>query len=170
MHIQTHVMSGWCVADLLDLTPRERLFAMLAASAADFDGLGILISGDYYTAWHHVLGHNLLFGTVLASVLAVFSTHGVKAFGLYLALFHLHLMLDYYGSGPGWGIFYFWPFSDREIQNPQAWAFFSWQNLCAAGVFLLWVIAIIFKSGRTPLELLMPSLDRKIVRFFNRNA
>ena len=49
-------MSGWCVADLFELTARERLFAMVAASAADLDGLGILISYDDYVAYHHVLG------------------------------------------------------------------------------------------------------------------
>lgn len=40
MHIQTHIVSGWCAANLLDLTPRERALAMVAASAADLDGLG----------------------------------------------------------------------------------------------------------------------------------
>ena len=105
-----------------------------------------------------------------AGVLAAFSTHRVKAFCLFLALFHLHLILDYFGSGPGWGIRYLWPFSDWEIINPNAWEFLSWQNLCAAGLFLLWTVAIVIKSGRTPLELIMPSLDQKIVRAFRRNV
>ena len=82
--------------------------------------------------------------------------------------FHLHLVLDYFGSGPGWGIHYFWPFSNYEILNPYAWNFLSWQNLCAAAFFLLWTIAIIVKSKRTPLEVIMPSLDQKIVQAFNR--
>lgn len=170
MQVQTHVMSGWCAADLFELTARERLFAMIAASAADLDGLGILISYDDYVAYHHVLGHNLPFGLVVAGVLATFSTHRVKAFCLFLALFHLHLILDYFGSGPGWGILYLWPFSNREILNPNAWEFLSWQNLCAAGLFLLWTVAIVIKSGRTPLELIMPSLDQKIVRAFRRSG
>ncbi len=170
MQVQTHVMSGWCIADLFDLTARERLFAMVAASAADLDGLGILVSYDDYVAYHHVLGHNLLFGTLVSAVLAAFSTHRAKAFGLFLALFHLHLILDYFGSGPGWGIHYFWPFSRMEIINPDAWNFVSWQNILAASLFLLWTLAIIVKSKRTPLELIMPSLDQKLVRFFNRQA
>ena len=168
MQIQTHVMSGWCVADLLDLTPRERLFCMVAASVADLDGLGIVVSYDAYAAYHHVLGHNLLFGLVSSAVLARFSTHRSKGFWLYLALFHLHLVLDYFGSGPGWGIYYLWPFSNYEIINPDAWGFVSWQNLSAAGLLLLWTIAIIFKSKRTPLEAIMPSLDKQIVQLFNR--
>ena len=144
------------------------MFAMIAASAADLDGLGIVISQDDYVAFHHVLGHNLMFAVVTASVLTIFSTHWLKAFGLFLALFHLHLVLDYFGSGPGWGISYFWPFSRYEILNPNAWEFFSWQNLCAAGVFLFWTIAIIFRNRRTPLEAIMPVLDQKIVRVLKR--
>lgn len=169
MQIQTHVMSGWCSADSFNLTPRERMFCMVAASVADLDGLGILVSQDAYVAYHHLLGHNLLFGVVSSAMLTGFSTHRSKVFWLYLALFHLHLVLDYFGSGPGWPIYYWWPFSNREIVNPNGWEFLSWQNFCAAGAFLIWVIAIIFKSKRTPLEAIMPSLDKKIVRAFNRN-
>lgn len=47
-------------------------------------------------------------------------------------------------------------------------AFVSWQNSCAAGFFFLWTIAIIFKSKRTPLEYMMPSLDGELVQAFNR--
>ena len=123
---------------------------------------------DDYVKYHHVLGHNLLFGVVVSAILAVFSVHRAKAFWLYLGLFHLHLVLDYFGSGSGWGIHYLWPFSSLEILNPDAWNFFSWQNLCAAAGFLVWTIAIISRCGRTPLEFIMLSLDRQIVRLFQR--
>ena len=43
MHIPTHLMSGWCIASLFDLTLRERLLCMLAASAE------IPNPGDYKT-------------------------------------------------------------------------------------------------------------------------
>ena len=161
-------MSGWCVADLFDLTPRERLFAMIAASAADLDGLGILISIDYYAAYHHVLGHNLLFAVITSSVLTPFCTHRSKAFFLFFALFHLHLFLDYLGSGPEWPIYYLWPFSGLAIRNPQSWEISSWQDICAAGIFFLWLLAIAIRRGRTPLEAIMPSLDQKIVRTLKR--
>ena len=60
-------MSGWCVADLFDLTPKERLFCMAAASVADVDGLGILVSQDAYLTYHHLLGHNLWLAPALAN-------------------------------------------------------------------------------------------------------
>lgn len=166
MHIQTHILSGWCVADCFDLTPRERFLAMVAASSADVDGLGILVSIECYAEYHHVLAHNALFGGLLATVLAVFSMHRIKAFWLFLALFHLHLILDYYGSGLGWGIRYLWPFSNHEVLNPNAWELASWQNMCTTVALLVWTVVIAIKRRRTPLEVIMPSLDQKFVMAF----
>ncbi len=163
MHIQTHVMSGWCAASLLPLTPRERLFAMIAASAPDLDGLGIIGGMETYVAWHHLLGHNLLFAVLCAAILTFWSTNRARAFGLYFALAHLHFVMDYYGSGPGWGIPYGWPFSSRVWLNPASWDLFSWQNSVAAGLCLLWCLAIARWQKRTPFENLMPSLDRQLV-------
>lgn len=166
MHIQTHLLSGWCAADCFDLTPRERLFAMVAASAADLDGLGIVVSIECYAGYHHVLAHNVFFGGLLATVLAAFSTHRLKAFVLFLTLFHLHLVLDYYGSGLGWGIHYLWPLSQNQILNPNAWELVSWQNISTTAVLLAWTVLIAMKKRRTPLEAIMPSLDQKLVMAF----
>lgn len=166
MHIPTHIMSGWCVASCFDLSPRERLGCMIAAAAPDLDGIGILIGGtdgDAYQLYHHLLGHNLLFVALVAITLATISTHGLKAFFLYVALGHLHLLMDYFGSGPGWGIAYFWPFSRRGFKTDLAWEFFSWQNLTAACALLIWTILIARRQGRTPVELITPDLDRKFV-------
>lgn len=163
MHIQTHVMSGWCVANCIALTPRQRLFAMIAASAADLDGLGLVAGVDYYVRYHHLLAHNFTFGLILAAVLAAFSRHRFGVLCLYLGLFHLHLIMDYFGSGPGWGIVYAWPFSEASYQYQNAWELASWQNFVAAAALLLWTLLIAIKRGRTPLEAIMPSLDRKVV-------
>jgi hypothetical protein len=141
---------------------------MLAASLADLDGLGILVSQELYWDYHHKLGHSLLSGLVLSAGLAIFSAHRFKAFLLYLGLFHLHLVLDYLGSGPGWPLYYLWPFSSREILNPHAWPFFSWQNISAAVAFLAWVLMIAVRHGRTPLEAIMPRLDRQLVERLGR--
>ena len=62
MQIQCHIMSGWCSANLLNLTAKERFFAMLAASLPDLDGVTILLGQKAYWATHHIYGHNLLFG------------------------------------------------------------------------------------------------------------
>jgi hypothetical protein len=154
-------MSGWCVANIFDLTPRERLFSMIAATAADVDGLGRIVSEEAYWRFHHILGHSLAFAMVISMLLAAFSTHRAKSFVIYLALAHLHLLMDFFGSGPGWGIAYFWPLS----AHPYAWEFFSWQNITTAGVLLAWTMVIAARKGRTPLELITPDLDQRFVRW-----
>jgi hypothetical protein len=96
------------------------------------------------------------------------STRRLLAFFGYLACFHLHLVLDYFGSGPGWPIHYFWPFSDAKWGNADAWPLSSWQNTTAAALLLVWTVWIAVRHGRTPLELLMPSLDEKAIAWIDR--
>ena len=168
MHIPTHILSGWCVASVLKLTPRERFFAMVAAAVADVDGIGKIISENLYQDLHHKLGHNVFFAIVVSIVLTIFSTHRVKAFALYLLLTHVHLLLDYYGSGPGWPIWYLWPVNDFKFKNENAWEFFSWQNISAGYGMVALTFFLSWKHRRTPLEFVMPSLDHKLVTMLHR--
>lgn len=164
MHIQTHILSGWCVANCLPFSPRQRLLAMLAATLPDLDGLGIAFGQKAYWDYHHILGHNLAFAILLSIVLTLFArTRHLLCVGTFFTLVHLHLLMDYWGSGPGWPICYFWPFDRRQWINPDAWPFYSWQNIGAFFVLLGWTVAIAVWRRRTPLELLMPSLDRRLV-------
>jgi inner membrane protein len=156
-------MSGWCVANLFRLTPQERFCCMLAASLADIDGIGILVSRSLYWDWHHLLGHNLPFAIAISLAMLPLSKHRLKAPLIYLGLAHLHLLMDYFGSGPGWPIYYLWPFSNGKVLNGHAWEFFSWQNITIAAALLAWTIAIAVRKSRTPLEYLMPALDQKLV-------
>lgn len=168
MHIQTHVMSGWCLGNCFSLTARERLFCMLAASLMDLDGLGFFISQEAYWEYHHKLGHNLLFGLVLAGILTLFSSHRLKAFLIYVGLFHLHLVLDYFGSGPNWPLYYLWPFSQWSVDNGWVWPFYSWQNSSVGLAFLAWVVIIAVRARRTPLEAIMPKLDAQLVDWMRK--
>lgn len=137
---------------------------MLAATLADLDGLSILGGERAYQDWHHVLGHNIFFALLFCSVLAAFSRQIGKSFLLYLALAHLHLVMDYFGSGPLWRIYYLWP-ADRHwyVTFSGAWEFFSWQNISTAAAFLVWTVLIAIYQRRTPLEAIMPRLDRQLV-------
>jgi hypothetical protein len=168
MHIPTHILSGWVIGNAVPLRPRERLMCMLAASLADIDGLGIIFGDDLYQRWHHVACHGIVFGFILSIILTSFSTgkslRRVGLFSLYLVLFHLHLLMDYYGSGPGWPIVYLYPLSDWRIVNWNAWELSSWQNIVTAYALLAVTVGVAIRCKRTPLEVLMPSLDAKLVR------
>ena len=169
MHFQTHVLSGWCVANLFPLSPTQRLAAMIVAAAADVDGLGILFGQETYWRFHHTFGHNVAFGLILSAVSAYRSGKRVSIFLLYISLFHLHLLMDFFGSGPGWPIVYFWPFSRHALDNrPWSWAFYSWQNITTAFGLVAWTGVIAFRCGRTPLEIVMPNLDRQLVHMLRR--
>jgi hypothetical protein len=177
MHLQTHILSGWCVGNCLPLSGRQRLFCMIAASVADIDGISRLAGQKAYWDYHHTLGHNLPVAMVIAVALAApalfeASAHrmarGALLLLLYLGLFHLHLVMDYYGSGPGWPIVYFWPFSKFKFVNYDTWEFYSWQNISAAAALIACTILIVYWRRRTPLEVLMPNLDRQLVALMRR--
>jgi inner membrane protein len=164
MHIQTHILSGWCAANCFNTTPRQRMAAMIAAASCDIDGVSYLFGQKAYWTYHHTFGHNLFFGLLISTILAAWARSRIGTFLLCLGLVHLHLYMDYWGSGPDWHIHYLWPRWEPIWRNPQAWEFFSWQNLTVFFALLLWTIAIARFAGRTPLELVMPRLDRELVR------
>jgi len=168
MHIQTHVMSGWCFANCFQLNARERFLCMLAASLPDCDGLGIVFGQEAYWDYHHVLGHNFLVAVLLSLALAGFSNQKLKCFAVYLGLFHLHLLMDYFGSGEGWGILYLWPFRSDSYESERCWPLYSWQNLCFGAFFLAWTLLVAVRKKRTPLEWPMPGLDKKLVAALSR--
>jgi len=165
MHLPTHILSGWCAANLFRLSPRERLFCMIAATGADIDGISFLFGQNAYWHWHHVGAHNIFFAILMSALLAAFSNRRRTAFLLYLALAHLHLVMDYYGSGVGWPIFYLWPASDWKLKNPNAWEFLSWQNIVVLAGFIAWTIVITVRQRCTPFELIAPEVDQRILRW-----
>src|SRR5437868_14951545 len=123
MHIQTHILSGWCIANCFRTNPRQRLFAMLAATMADVDGVGYIFRTQWYVDYHHVLTHGIAFGLPLSLILAAYSPAKIWSFLLYFGLFHLHILLDFLGSGREWHIHYFWPIITRGYCWEVGWAF-----------------------------------------------
>lgn len=165
MHIPTHILSGWCAANYLRCDARQRLLAMIAATAADVDGVSILLGQNAYWAYHHTFGHNFFFALAGALVLTALTPRRSGrwfSFTIYFALFHLHLLLDYFGSGPGWDIHYLWPLASLTFTNRRAWPFYSWQNLSFFLVLLLWTVWIAWRQRRTPLELIAPRLNHEL--------
>ena len=73
----THFFAGWLVANLDDLNRRDRLLVTLAGIVPDLDGLGIVPDFltrhsaqplNWWSDYHHLFGHNLLFGLAAASL------------------------------------------------------------------------------------------------------
>lgn len=167
MHIPTHILSGWCVANLFpQFSAKERLMAVLAASLPDLDGLGLIWSEDAYHAVHHIWGHNLLAAVLVSGLLSLAARRRLMCFIVCLFLFHLHLLMDFYGSGQGWGIAYGWPFSDRYYETEHAWSLGGWQNYVTLAVLVVWSWWLLRRKRRTPFEYFAPAIDRAFLNVF----
>jgi inner membrane protein len=159
MQLLTHALAGWCIGNLVATSPNERLGCIAISCAPDVDALSLMWGTDAYRRLHHVLTHNLPFAVCASAALTRLTQGRLKVFCLYLLLFHLHLLMDLFGSGATWGIAYLWPLSSRYFAVSEAWDLRSWQNLVLLGVSLVWTIWIAARFQRTPLEVIAPRLD-----------
>ncbi len=162
-----HAQLSWLGAQRLP-DRRDRLLVTLAGLAPDLDGLTLLVGEDLYGQWHHVLTHGFVSALVIAAALAAFATRRLAVFGLGLAAFHLHLACDLLGSGPGWPLYYFWPFSRHEWFWDGQWDLASWQNTLIGLGATLAVLACALPYGRTVVELFSLKADAQVVAALRR--
>lgn len=164
MHLLTHFLAGWSVANLARVPPKERAVCMGVSLLPDLDGLSLLGGVEAYQNYHHLVAHNITVGAVAVAALTWLFGSSVKAAVTYLLLFHLHLLMDIFGSGPGWGIAYFWPWDGASIVSKHAWSFSGWQNYVTLLVLIGWALFIAVRHRRTPLEYIAPRLDRGVLK------
>jgi hypothetical protein len=170
MHPVTHVLAGWCAGNLLTLTPKERALCIVASLLPDIDVLSLIAGVPAYHAYHHVLAHGLTFGLVATLATTWLTRCSPKASAMFFALFRLHLVMDLFGSGPGWGIAYLWPWSDRMIYSSHAWSFSGGQNWVAFLLVAAWNVVIALVYRRTPLEWLASRLDALAVNILKKKS
>lgn len=174
MHLTTHLLAGWAVATATPLDRRERFGVVLAGVGADLDAAGIgpelATRGalDWWSRYHHVLGHNLFAGLALSAAAASTSRRPLRVGLLALASFHLHLLGDLVGArGPdgwSWPIHYAWPLDDTAgLQWGGQWPMDSWPNVVITGVLLAWALGVAVRRGVTPVDLFSPRADRPVV-------
>lgn len=111
-----------------------------------------------------MLAHNLLFGAIVTAIAARWIGFRAGPLALVFAAFVSHLVGDYFGSGPGWGISPYLPFSSHEYLFDGAWELVSWQNTTIGAAFIVLTLVIAARRGYTPLETLLPSVDRAVVQ------
>lgn len=157
-----HAELSWLGAQKLG-DRRDRVLVTLGGVLPDLDGLTLLGGQDLYGQWHHVLTHGLLSALAISTALALLAKRKWAVFGLALAAFHLHLFCDLVGSGPGWPLYYFWPFSrDQQFWSGQ-WDLASWQNGVIGLGATVAVLACALPLGRTAVELFSLKTDAKVV-------
>jgi inner membrane protein len=176
MNPVTHFFTGWLVANTADLSRRDRAIVTAASVIPDLDGLGLvadLVSGDtvagyyWYTRFHHVVGHNLVFGLLIAAAAFAAARRTYMTALLALAAFHLHLAGDLVGSkGPGdsfWAIPYLWPFSAREWWWEGQWMLNAWPNVAITVALLALTLYLAWRRGFSPVGLFSERADRAFV-------
>lgn len=142
---------------------RDRVLVTLAGVVPDVDGLSLLGGVEAYTKWHHVLTHGLVAAVVVAVLFGALARRRLVVGALSFAAFHLHLLCDLAGSGPGWPITYLAPFSRAETMWSGQWNLASWQNSVIGLAATLMVLACALPFGRTLVELFSVKVDSKVV-------
>ena len=157
-----HAELSWLGAQKL-ADRRDRILVTLGGVLPDLDGLTLLGGEDLYGKWHHVLTHGVLSAVVISGALALLAKRKAAVFGLAFAAFHLHLVCDLLGSGPGWPIHYLWPFSLEEWGWSGQWDLASWQNTLIGMSATIAVLACALPFGRTAVELFSLKVDAQVV-------
>jgi hypothetical protein len=111
-----------------------------------------------------VVSHNFVAAGLVTLAAFALAHRRLPVAGLALLAFHLHLLCDLAGSGPGWPVSYLWPFSSREWGWSGQWDLASWQNAVIGLAATLACLATAFPFGRTFVEVFSLRADASVVR------
>jgi hypothetical protein len=179
----THFLVGWTVANAApSLSKRDRALVTWASVVPDIDGWGIIAEWttrnsthplNWWSDYHHVLGHNIGFALLFSVIAAVFAKQKVITTLLVFVSFHLHLLGDLVGArGPDgfqWPIPYLLPFSKQpELVWSGQWALNAWPNLLITALLLIVTIVLARNRGYSPLQLFSTRLDDVFVSTLRR--
>jgi hypothetical protein len=175
----THFLMGWAVANMVpSLTKRERAFVTLASVVPDIDGLGIIAEKltqnsshplNWWSDYHHILGHNIGFALLVSVVAAAFGRQKLKVLLLVFLSFHLHLIGDLVGArgpdGDQWPIPYLLPFSNHmQLTWSGQWALNAWPNIVVTAALIATTVVLARVRGFSPLEMFSAKADTAFVR------
>jgi membrane-bound metal-dependent hydrolase YbcI (DUF457 family) len=142
--------------------------AVLAASVApDIDGLTVLFGTGPYDRLHHLLSHNALFSLVVSALAVLLCRRSrVKVFLFTQVAFYLHYFGDYFFTK--YPLYWLYPFSDRPFYTEHSVWVGHPVNQVLNVVILALVGVMAWRTGRSPLEVLSPNLDRRLVNYLLR--
>ena len=183
MHIVTHLLVGWTLAEHTTKSPRDRALITWASVVPDLDGLGLLVdfvapwfgwTVQWYERYHHVLGHGLPAALVCTVIFACFARQRLATACLVFVSFHLHLLGDLLGSRGGsesaiWSVHYLSPLSDAmTVSWSGQWPLTSWQNTTLTVALMVYALALAIRRGYSPVGLFSQRGDSAFVETVRR--
>jgi inner membrane protein len=174
----THFFMGWAVANSApSLTKRERAMVTWAGVVPDVDGLGIVAERltqysahplNWWSDYHHVLGHNIGFAVATSVAAAIFARQKCTTAFLVFISFHLHLIADLVGArgpdGDQWPIPYLLPFSNSwQLTWTGQWALNAWPNFVITGTLIAVTLVLAWQRGFSPLEIFSRKADSILI-------
>ena len=174
----THFLASWLVASVPWLERRDVALVTFAGVAPDLDGLGAIPELltrhtshplDWFSRYHHLLAHNLIFAVLVAIVVFALSQRRWLTTALAFLAVHLHFAMDLLGSrgpdGYNWPIPYLEPFSSKlQLAWSGQWTLNSWQNVVLTCVLICLTIYRAIQTGSSPVAIFSPSADRRVVQ------
>jgi len=160
-----HLLIAWLIANIVETDVRTRRFALIAGVISDIDGFPVLFNQELFRTYHHTFGHTLVFGVVIAAVLAMFLKRKKIGFSILMLAFVAHLGGDIAGA---WTVPVFAPFIPTEFSTSPYVSSDVIEGIIYPVVLILAVvgaIVILLKKKRTPMEFLSEKYDAMMVNF-----
>lgn len=176
MNPATHYLSGWLLANTVQLDRRDRAIVTIGAIIPDLDGLGLVVEIAtrntrhpllWWSDYHHIL-HNIGFAGAYTLLAIALTRHRSRVGLLALAAFHIHLIGDLLGArgpdGDPWPLPYLLPFSSAwQLAWEGQWALNAWPNFALTGVGLALTFYLAWSRGYSPVEMISPRADAAFV-------
>jgi inner membrane protein len=178
MHVVTHLLMGWTLAEHTVRDRRDKALVAWAAVVPDLDGAGLIVDWigsafgqqwGLYEQFHRMALHGLPGALVVTALFTWFAQDRRTAAPWVLVSYHTHLVCDVLGSRGGgatdfWPIHYLMPVSEAlTFQWNGQWPLTSWQNTTITVVLMTWAIALAIRRGTSPVGLFSRRADGHFV-------
>lgn len=183
MHVATHLLIGWTLAEHTTKSPRDRALITWASVVPDLDGLGLLVDAlvqqfggtmQWYDRFHHYLLHGLPGALLCTGLFVCFASERIRAACLILVSYHLHLLGDLLGSRGGgetaiWPVHYLAPLSEElTFAWSGQWPLTGWQNTTLTVVLMIYVLGLAVRRGYSLVGLFSTRADIVFVETLRR--
>ena len=170
MNTEAHLAVGWILAHAGGAeTRRFRRLVVFAALAPDLDVLSYVGGPNLYAKLHHALGHNLFVATLLSGFcVAMYRQKPWKMLLFSQLAVWSHLLGDYFFTR--FPLEFFWPVSSKGYIYSYRIGLDHWINHVFGYASFLCFIRMAMRWKRTPIELVWPKLDERVVNLFRKRT